>query len=101
MSRTFKNETALVTAMKKALAAELGGRWIKIHGGPYQEKGVSDILGCLDGVFIAIEVKMPGKENKVTDMQARFLRQIKRNGGITLVATDIDEVIDQLKKEVT
>jgi len=98
MSRTFKNETALVTAMKKALKAELGGRWIKIHGGPYQEKGVSDILGCFNGRFVAIEVKMPGKEKKLTDLQERFLKQVEKAGGIAFMSTDIDEAIEKLKE---
>ncbi len=96
--RTFKNEGALVSAMKKALAKELGGRWIKIHGGPFQEKGLSDIIGCLDGLFIAIEVKMPGRESKVTDMQRRFLSQVTENGGLALISSDIDatiEIIDE------
>jgi len=97
---TYKNETKLVAAMKKALAKEFGGRWVKIHGGPYQEKGVSDILGCLQGRFIAIEAKMPGKEENITDLQKKFLEQIRGNGGIAIVATYVEDLIDYIKTEV-
>jgi len=98
--KNYKKESQLVSAIKKALAKEFGGRWIKIHGGPYQEKGVSDILGCLQGIFIAIEVKMPGKEKNVTDLQQKFLDQIKENGGVCFVSTDVEETINIIRSEV-
>jgi len=99
MTKTYKNEGALVSAMKKALAKELGGRWIKIHGGPYQEKGLSDIIGCLDGRFIAIEVKMPGKEDTVTDMQQRFIDQVLESGGVALVSSNIETTLKFFKRK--
>ncbi len=54
-------ETAVVKAIKRKLEKTFGGKWVKIHGGPHQVSGVSDLVGCLRGRFIALEVKRPSK----------------------------------------
>ncbi len=55
--------------------------------------GTADITGCSpSGKFIAIECKI-GK-NKPTDLQEAYLEEIRRRGGITLVAYSLDDVID-------
>jgi len=70
--------------------------------------GVSDILGVYRvkvedlikwnvkevGVFLAIEVKAPGKEP--SDNQDKFLQAIKNNGGIAFAADDPEIVIKKL-----
>ena len=54
-----------------------------------QPPGTSDILGILpNGRFVAIEVKAP--KQKPTEAQAAFLEKIKENGGLALVAYDIE-----------
>lgn len=54
-------------------------------------QGSSDILGVSrDGRFIAIEVKSPGK--KPLRHQIAFLDEVKRRGGIALVAYSLDDV---------
>ena len=58
-------------------------------------KGSSDIIGVhKDGRFIAIECKI-GK-NKTTPAQDYFLEEIKRHGGIALIAYDLDDVEREL-----
>ena len=57
--------------------------------------GVSDILGCFRGKFLAIEVKVPG--NEATDIQKQFLQNIIDSGGIAFVAHSLDEVFRALK----
>lgn len=54
-------ETKLVAKMRKAGEAKYGKRLrvVKYHGSQFGEAGVSDLLCCLDGVFIACEVKSP------------------------------------------
>lgn len=54
-------ETKLVAKMREAGAAKYGDRLVvtKYYGDAYSEAGVSDLLCCLDGVFIACEVKSP------------------------------------------
>jgi len=65
------------------------GKYIPLAAG---EKGISDIIGCtLEGKFLAIEVKMPGK--KPTEDQLLFLASVQAHNGISLVAWSLDDVI--------
>lgn len=54
-------ETRLVAKMRDEGNAKYGERLVitKYFGDAYSEAGVSDLLCCLDGVFIACEVKSP------------------------------------------
>lgn len=54
-------ETALVKRMRDAGFEKYGPRLVttKYFGDAYSEAGVSDLLCCLNGVFIACEVKSP------------------------------------------
>ncbi len=53
--------------------------------------GTSDVTGCSkDGRFIAIEAKI--KPNKPTELQEAYLEEIRKRGGIALVAYTLDDV---------
>jgi len=52
--------------------------------------GISDIIGIYIGRFLAVECKMPG--GKPTDKQAAFLDLVRRNGGIAIVTSSVDEM---------
>lgn len=60
--------------------------------------GVSDILGIQNktGRFIAIEVKHGSDTLKAE--QEQFLNDIRRKGGIAIVARKIDDVIDGINE---
>jgi hypothetical protein len=78
-----------------------GGKWINVHGGPYQTPGVSDILGCYEGLFVAIELKNPKHHDArkvLTLPQREFLQQIKDNGGMTFVASDEGELFEEITR---
>lgn len=64
-----------------------GGFFYKTHGGPYARAGQSDILGCVEGRFVAIEIKMPGKLSTVTELQQAFLDSVLAAGGIAGATT--------------
>ena len=53
-------------------------------------KGTSDILGIYKGIFLAIEVKTA--QGKLRKEQVFFLRKIKDQGGIAIVARSLDDV---------
>lgn len=54
--------------------------------------GSGDILGIMkDGRFFTIEVKRPGQ--KPTPAQVEFMDEVRRNGGIAVVATSVYDVI--------
>jgi VRR-NUC domain. len=70
----------------------------KIHGGPYQSAGISDLICCIKGRYVAIEVKQPGKEKTLTELQKKFLRDINECGGIAFMATSPESVREKLKE---
>jgi penicillin-binding protein-related factor A (putative recombinase) len=79
-----------------------GGQWLNMHGGAFQTPGISDIVGCYYGYFVAIELKKPGLGGIVGDhltpAQRNFLQQIKDNGGITFVANDEGELFEEFNQ---
>ena len=56
--------------------------------------GVPDILACIGGKFVGIEVKRPKKE--ATPLQEYHLRRIQEAGGGAFVAHGVDEVRERL-----
>lgn len=54
------------------------------------EKGVSDIIGCHNGRFLAIEIKT--EKGRVTPHQQRFLDRVNEAGGVAFVARSIEDV---------
>lgn len=91
-------ESRLSRKIVTRIQAEYGEDvWVrKIHGGQFQA-GVPDILGCLRGTFFAIEVKMPGRENRVTDQQRHNLDKIETAGGYQTVCSSWEDALDFMK----
>lgn len=93
------HESDLAKKMAKRIRDRNG--WArKIAGGPTQS-GLPDILAAYRGHGIGLEVKMPGKENNVTDLQAKTLRDMKGAGMITAVVTtvqQVDRILDKIDK---
>ena len=63
---------------------------------PPMDNGTPDIICCMGGLFLAIEVKQPGKSP--SKIQEHRIRQIKSAGGVAMVATSVDDLMDQLEK---
>lgn len=87
------SEPRLVLKMKKTLQAE--GHYVaKIHGGRYSV-GVPDLLICTnEGYFVALEVKLPGKERNLTDLQRSQLKSVRAAGGIAWVVTSVEAAVE-------
>lgn len=71
----------------------------KAHGGYYGVAGIPDIVCCLNGHFLALEVKRPG--NKPTKQQAAVLGKINRAGGRAFVVYGVNEVREIVKEILT
>ena len=71
-----------------------GGLPVTIWQGPMGRKGISDLLVCLDGRFIAVEVKRPG--GNATPEQLQFIREVQEAGGIGFIADSVDVVVERL-----
>jgi len=64
--------------------------------GKFHLKGVSDIIGVLNGKILCIEVKK--ETGKISKEQEAFLAKIARSGGVAFVARSIEEVEENLGK---
>lgn len=74
----------------------IGGLPVKFNNmGIYATAGVSDILACIKGRFVAIEVKKPG--GKPSALQLNFINAINSIGGIAFWTDNLDDVKDKLK----
>ena len=65
------------------------GWYYNTHQGPYGKKGTPDVIACIHGLFIAIEVKV--EDGKVTDLQSHQLKKIEKAGGLSFVLYGKDE----------
>lgn len=63
---------------------------------PFAINGVADILGCIKGRLIALEVKKKG--NYQTPTQKLFEESLKASGGFYYVIHDLIELEDALKE---
>lgn len=88
-----QREGLLATRIRTALMKRYGDRlWlVKIHGGLMQRAGIPDLIGCLDGRFIALEVKLPDGHHRLTRLQKVTLRQIAAAGGLAGVVRSVSE----------
>jgi hypothetical protein len=96
------NEATIKAALLKRLSA-FGGLWRKTWGGPYAAPGVFDIIGCIEGKYVAIELKHPKYKNpkaEMTSSQWNFYTQVKANGGIAIVGNDADAIITELEDSI-
>jgi hypothetical protein len=65
---------------------------MKIHGSPYQRAGFPDIVGCIEGMFVGLEIKLPGKE--LTPLQEHEIDAIRTKGrGCAARASSVEEAI--------
>ncbi len=70
------------------------GWWTVTHADQFGEGGLPDIIGCVQGRFIGLEVKVPGKQHTLTERQAHRISQINSSGGKATMVTSVDEAFD-------
>lgn len=81
---------------KKKGIKGIGGWWLNFHGGdPFMPRGLPDIIGCLNGRFIAFEVKRPGEAPRT--IQGKMLRTLSKAGALTATVYNVEDVKAKLK----
>lgn len=86
------NESQLRDAVMRYLNSQSPHVYaIKHHGGPYSTAGVPDILACVRGRFVAIELKADHKQH-ASKLQQVHLDRISRANGLAHVAYSVDQV---------
>lgn len=65
------------------MVVEQIGWFTKIWGGGYQKSGIPDLILCVNGFFISVEVKAPN--GKASDLQKMNTSRINRSNGIGII----------------
>jgi VRR-NUC domain. len=74
----------------------LGCWYMKVHGSAFQKAGVPDLIACIGGRFVGIEVKRPG--GRVSPLQKLNIEEIQRSGGVAFVAYSVEDVQREIEK---
>ncbi|PWA08629.1 recombinase RecB [Pueribacillus theae] len=74
----------------------LGAYHIKTHGSAYSRAGTPDIICCINGKFVAIEVKRP--TGVISELQKAHIRLIEQAGGVAFVAYSVADTKEQLQR---
>lgn len=61
-------------------------------------KGTADIIGCVDGRAVAIEVKTPN--DRLSPAQRKFRDAWERAGGIYIEARSVDQAMRELEERM-
>lgn len=88
-------ETATVDTLSKHLVRAWGAYVLKLHGSA-AAIGRLDLVCCIRGRFVAIEVKAPGAARGVTPRQDAERRRIIARGGIAFAASTVSDVDREL-----
>lgn len=60
------------------------GIWyVKYFANGFTKKGIPDLLCCVNGRFVAVEVK--AENGRATPLQLKCIERIKESGGVALV----------------
>lgn len=97
-----QRESRVTNAIRQAvLKAYPGAVLWKIHGGPMQRAGIPDLVGCIHGKFVALEVKHPDAARGLTLLQEATLERIQRAGGLAYgPVTSPEEALRMLAEDL-
>lgn len=89
------SEKTIENSIKRYLDS-IGAYYIKTHGSLFSKAGVPDIIACINGKYVAIEVKKPG--GIVSELQKANIKLIEQSGGIAFVAYSLEEAKRYIKQ---
>ena len=95
-----KPETTLQRKIVEELSRKVGGHWVKIHGSQFQTKGIPDLLGCVAGLFFALEVKCDSSQYGASDYQLYNIKQIHESGGMAAVVESPEEAVALVNRHI-
>ena len=86
----------------KAYLKQQGAWHVKYFANAYTRSGIPDLICCVNGKFLAIEVK--AEHGRVSELQNYQIEQIKKSGGRALIVYPKDfeefkQIVEELKNE--
>lgn len=84
----------------KKYIEEIGGWQVKFFANSMTKKGIPDILACVHGHFIAIEVK--AENGKPSELQICQCKKIRNAGGVAVIVypsqwQQLKKILDDLQ----
>lgn len=84
----------------KAYIEELGGWQVKFFANRMTKSGIPDILACVGGYFVGIEVK--AQNGRPSELQLYNCKKIRKSGGFAFIVypsgwEDLKRILYQLK----
>lgn len=67
---------------KERMTAPVRGWYTKIWGGGFQKSGIPDLLACVNGIMIAVEVK--ASNGTPSELQKLNISRINQSNGLAL-----------------
>lgn len=91
----IKNSTekALENKIKDYLF-ERGHLYFKVHGSKFMTPGISDLICCICGVFVAMEIKAPGKKNTESEQQKVFGSNVIKSNGLYYLIDNFEDAVE-------
>jgi hypothetical protein len=65
----------------------------KVHGSEHMMAGLPDIIVCVEGKFLGLETKVPGKEYNTSARQDYVHGLIEAAGGSAVVVSSVAEAL--------
>lgn len=87
-----QRESRLSRQIMNALREE-GIFCFKVHGSEHMMAGLPDIIACVDGYFVGLEVKHPETRDNLSERQKYIQKQIRTANGICETVTDKFEAL--------
>jgi hypothetical protein len=91
-----KAESRLQKRISTKLKKQCGGKWYKVHGGPFQEKFKPDLDGVCEGLAFKFEVKIP-LEGTPSEGQLEELERYREAGAIACIVETPDQAVTLVK----
>ncbi len=98
-SKVWKKESDLMRAALGWLNSQPGCFFFKVHGGQYQQSGIPDLIGHIQGVFVGIELKIGN--NRPTQLQSHMINTILDTGGYACICYNLDDVEKHYSRIIT
>lgn len=89
-------ETRIVKKIREKLLEKYPAAYLrKIHGNAYQHAGTPDIVGCIEGYFVGLEVKTPnGRLSRIQEIEGEEIIKAKGIYGCVIDAEEALEVVE-------
>lgn len=94
-------EGRLQLRIQKALKVKYGRRifLFKVHGSALMLTGLPDLIGCIDGRFFGLEVKMP--KGVVSERQTYVHSLIRAAGGVIDVPRSVTDALESIERMIS